>query len=204
MPATRTGHTYTKAFQIETRQHELLGMDLGEGPARRHLRLAIVVTVLWVLIMIPILRVPNQFTFSLYMIPPGVFIAFGVQMDPRQPRRMRVSGWVLAALYGISGHQPIINMGHRRASRGEQVGWVERLRWEKIKNLSLIRSLRIIVRRWYKMPPPAENVRHTTAEYYGPVGSPIILSGQVKHYGTDYLHDLIAKRANRRKGRRTS
>lgn len=197
----RIGRTYTKAFNIETRQHELLGYDLGEGAKRQHLRLGMGVAAIWIAAMIPILGAPNMYTASLYLIPPGLFIALGVQMDPRQPRRMRVSSWLLSVLFMISGHRPIINMGHRVAFAGERITWRERLKVDALAVHPLLRPALMGIMRLLQLKPlPAHKVRHTTAGYSGPVGKPIVLAqSDIKIFGADYMHEIIAKRAARRR-----
>ncbi|MEE2524494.1 hypothetical protein [Pseudarthrobacter sp. J47] len=206
MDQQRIGRTYTKAFSIETRQHELLGYDLGEGAQRRHLRLGLAAAAVWIALMIPILQAPNQITASIYLIPPGVFIALGVQMDPRQPRRMRVSSWLLSLMFTFSGHQPIVNMGNRKATKNEQITWRERSKLDALATNPLTRPALMGIRRLLGMPPlPFHKVRHTTADHSGPVGKPIVLAqSDIKIYGADYLHEMIAKRAaRRRKGRKS-
>lgn len=184
MEAYARGRTLTKAFKIETRQHELLGYDLGEGPARRHLKLGIILAAAWIILMIPVLGVPNEYTTSVYLIPPGVLIALGVQPDPRQPRRMRLTAWVLSAFYGLNEHQPIVNLGARKAYRGEYVSFAERSGWLRLMRIDMVRRL-------FRRAP--EHGRRTTAAYSGPVGKPVDYTPMVRLVGVDHLHSAIAK-----------
>lgn len=116
---TLTGRTVTKQLKIETRQHELMGLDLGEGPRRRDLLLALVVIPVWVAFVWLILGPPNKYTSLLYMAPPMLFLVYGIQEHSRNPRRMNITQWTLALRHGISGHKPLIRGGVRRPSRGE-------------------------------------------------------------------------------------
>lgn len=56
---TMTGRTLTRHFHIETRQHELFNIDLGEGVPRRMLMFGVVVVLAWVALMAPIVGAPN-------------------------------------------------------------------------------------------------------------------------------------------------
>ncbi|MFD0383198.1 hypothetical protein ACFQ2B_15025 [Streptomyces stramineus] len=66
----RVGHTFTRHFDLETRQHELLGMDLGEGPSRRVLVTGAVVYAVWMGGLFLIFGWPSQMFFTLYFAPP--------------------------------------------------------------------------------------------------------------------------------------
>lgn len=123
----RAGRTLTSHFQLETRQHDLLGLDLGEGPPRRALIFGAVVFALWVLLCAPILGPPSQSTFSLYVIPPILLSAWGMQPSPRHPRRRRFTDWALTARHATRGHRPVIHLGARAAHRSEYLPLRRRL-----------------------------------------------------------------------------
>lgn len=111
----REGRTLNKNFHIETRQHDLFNFDLGEGVPRRMLIFVVFVTVAWVLLLAPIVRMPNQYTFSLYVMPPVLFAWFGFRESDTQPRRRNITQWAIRLRYAVSGHKPIIGLGARSA-----------------------------------------------------------------------------------------
>ncbi|MFJ6239541.1 hypothetical protein ACIQH0_36275 [Streptomyces griseus] len=127
----RTGHTYTDHFRLETRQHELLGLDLGEGIPRRVLVLALVLYVLWDGALLLLLGLPSKATATLYLLPPGLVVAYGARPSTRVPRRLALTGWAITARYLITGHRPVICGGRRAAYRSEWIGrrgrWAPRL-----------------------------------------------------------------------------
>jgi hypothetical protein len=128
------GRTFTERFRVETRQHKLLGLDLGEGPRRRDLIIALVAVGIWLLITIPILQVPNKFTFSLYLIPPALLVGFGIQPSVAQPlRRIRLFDWTRRIHYGFVGSAPVINTGRRLPRRGEHLPLRIRTHWREVK-----------------------------------------------------------------------
>jgi hypothetical protein len=180
----RVGRTLTKAFGVETRQHELLGMDLGEGPKRSHLRMALVIGVLWILLCVPFVGVPNPYTLSIYVLPPGLLLAFGTQESPSQPRRVRLTDWLLALRYSFTAHRPIVWLGSRRADPKEYVALSVRLHWEKLRELPGLDGFKNLER-------DSEPKHHSRS---GPVGKPIVLEQKTRMIGTDYLHELAAKR----------
>ena len=73
----RVGRTLTHHFEIETRQYDLLGIDLGEGARRRMIIFGEVIILLWIAILFPFIGVPQKGTVSLYVVPPFVITAFG-------------------------------------------------------------------------------------------------------------------------------
>ncbi|WUJ70094.1 hypothetical protein OG809_34000 [Kribbella soli] len=86
----RVGRTLTHHFEIETRQYDLLGIDLGEGARRRMIIFGAVIIVLWIALLFPFIGVPKKPTVSLYVVPPFVITAFGWRPGKFHERR-----WVL-------------------------------------------------------------------------------------------------------------
>lgn len=124
----RRGRTLTKHLALETNQYELFGKDLGEGVPRRGLVFGMVVSVLWVLLMAPILGFPSEWTLSIYMIPPALIAYFAWQKGRQHgDRRRRATEWAVALRYALVGHRPVICLGSRSATRVEYVPWQERL-----------------------------------------------------------------------------
>lgn len=119
----RTGATYTRHFDLETRQHELLGIDLGEGTPRRTLILGFVLYLMWTGGLLLILGIPNKVTFTLYFLPPLLIAVVGTQRSRRNERRWNITYWALTVRYVALGHRPIICGGRRSAARVE---WIPR------------------------------------------------------------------------------
>ncbi len=115
----RVGHTFTRHFDLETRQHELFGMDLGEGPSRRVLVTGAVIYGVWVGGLLLIFGFPSKFLFTLYFAPPALITFYGAQRSRRNERRWNLTQWALAGRYLTVGHRPVINGGRRAADRSE-------------------------------------------------------------------------------------
>lgn len=121
----RMGRNLTRDLAIESRQHSLLGLDLGEGPSRRVLGFGALVVVIWCLLMWPLLRMPTAHTFSLYFLPPVILTLFGMR-DGTPSRRRKITEWVLAVRYPFIGHKPLIKLGRTAPARGEFLPLSER------------------------------------------------------------------------------
>ncbi|GHF44202.1 hypothetical protein GCM10010218_26900 [Streptomyces mashuensis] len=115
----RVGHTFTRHFDLETRQHELFGMDLGEGPSRRVLVTGAVIYAVWVGGLLLVFGVPSKFLFTLYFAPPALITFYGSQRSRRNERRWNLTQWALAVRYLTVGHRPVVNGGRRAADRSE-------------------------------------------------------------------------------------
>src|SRR6266540_5870207 len=135
----RVGRTLTHHFEIETRQYDLLGMDLGEGARRRMIIFGAVVVTAWVSLLVLILGVPKKPTVSLYVVPPFVITAFGWRAGKHHERRRRVTEWALAVRYALRAHRPIIGLGARAADKTEYLPWRERVATHKVVNLAKAR-----------------------------------------------------------------
>ncbi|MGW4954553.1 hypothetical protein [Streptomyces parvulus] len=123
----RSGATYTRHFDLETRQHELLGLDLGEGAPRRTLVLGFVLYLIWTGGLLLILGLPGKFTFTLYFLPPLLTAIFGTQRSRKNERRWNITYWALTVRYVTLGHRPIICGGRRSAARVEWIPRRERM-----------------------------------------------------------------------------
>lgn len=142
--------THTHHLALETRQHEFLGIDLGEGPPRRTLVFGVVVGVVWVLLLVWILGAPTKWTFILYTTPPVLLTYYGTQWAPNMPRRRRYTVWALAIRQLMKGHRPIIGLGMRQPKRSEYLPlrvrrdlptigeivkpWTRRNEWDRTDN----------------------------------------------------------------------
>lgn len=186
-----TGRTFSERFRVETRQHTLLGLDLGEGPKRRDLKIALVLSGLWLLIVAPIVGVPNQFTVSLYIIPPALLIALGVQPSKTQPQRIRLFDWTRRGHYAVIGSRPVINLGRREPGRHEQIPLSVRINWRKIG--------RYIVP-WTIGPEWEEDNRESNR--VGPTARPLRIAQKARLIGNDRLHTVWTATVGRKKGKK--
>ncbi|MET9365794.1 hypothetical protein ABZX93_33465 [Streptomyces sp. NPDC006632] len=116
---SRIGHTYTRHFDLETRQHEILGMDLGEGPSRRLLVTGAAIYTVWTGGLLFLFGFPSQVTFTLYFAPPAIITYYGAQRSRSNERRWNLTRWALLIRYLTVGHRPVINGGRRAAERSE-------------------------------------------------------------------------------------
>jgi hypothetical protein len=123
----RTGTTYTRHFDLDTRQHELLGIDLGEGAPRRALVIGMVLFLVWSGGLILVFGAPGIYSFTLYFLPPLLATWVGMQRSRRFDRRLNITQWAIFLRYLTLGHRPIICGGRRAAARSE---WIpRRARW---------------------------------------------------------------------------
>ena len=63
---SRTGRTVSRQLHIESRQHELFGVDLGEGIPRKVLLIGAIAFVLWAGLVFSVTRTFNQQMMVLY------------------------------------------------------------------------------------------------------------------------------------------
>ncbi|MFD3819801.1 hypothetical protein ACFWRZ_32470 [Streptomyces rubiginosohelvolus] len=185
----RTGHTYTDHFRLETRQHELLGVDLGEGVPRRILVLGLVLYVLWDGMLLLLLGLPTKVSATLYLLPPGLVVAYGARPSVRVPRRIALTGWAISARYLITGHRPVVCGGRRAATRSEWIG--RRGRWAP--RLTLLTGSSVLgpaVERW--LGPETDTAVPAGA---GPV---VRLAARPRLYGPDAVVRAHGRRAARK------
>lgn len=125
-----SGRVLTRHFEHESRQHDLLGLDLGEGPRRRVIIIGAASLAIWGGLCFLLLGIPNKYSFTLYFLPPIALTMIGTQRDGR---RMRLTNWLLSLRYALIDHRPIIRAGARRPHRAEYVPW--RHRWHVLTGL---------------------------------------------------------------------
>ena len=123
----RYGHTYTRSFSLETRQHELLGLDLGEGFSRRTLIIGALLVGVWSGGLLLLFGFPGTTGFSVYFLPPVLVTYYGTRHSTRNDRRWNITMWLLAVRYWTFGHRPVINGGRRAAAPCERIP--RRARW---------------------------------------------------------------------------
>jgi hypothetical protein len=172
----RTGRTLTAHFDLDTRQHELLGLDLGEGAPRRMLVLGLALFMVWTGGLFLIFGLPNRFTFTAYVLPPGLIAYFGTQRSSRINRRWNITNWALAVRYLVLGHRPIICGGRRAATRSE---WIpRRSRWgARGDAMSQAPGARMI-----------EGSLGRPEIYHASAGAPLRLDARPRLYGPDQLY----------------
>ncbi|KJY23085.1 MULTISPECIES: hypothetical protein [Streptomyces] len=179
----RVGRTYTSHLNLETKQHELLGMDLGEGVPRRALVMGLVLYLVWAGPLLLLFGFPSKVTFTFYFLPPLLTVVYGTQKSRVVDRRWNVTRWSIGARYLVLGHRPIISGGRRAATRGE---WISRrARWSGRTELLLESPLGGLLERWLG------------AEEAVPVGAgaPIRLAARPRLYGPDAVARAHGRKA---------
>lgn len=179
----RVARNYTGAFSLETRQHSLLGIDLGEGAPRKPFVFGLVVFALWVALAWLVLGAPTRFTATLFILPPALITYFGSQKSPANPRRFRFTMWVLAVVFMLRGHRPIIGLGRRQPTRAELTPWRERR--EEFP--------------WTRRPAWERPTADQSPQV--PDGKPVRLIVKARLFGNAYVADVLRRRNARRKGK---
>jgi hypothetical protein len=190
----RVGRTLTHHFEIETRQYDLLGIDLGEGARRRMIIFGAVVVVAWVALLTPFLGVPTKTTTTLYVVPPFVITAFGWRSGKYHERRRRVTEWALAIRYALRAHRPIIGLGARVADRSEYLRWSERMPMQKMAAVKPGGA----APEWAALD--AEGAR-AAVEPIGRAGPDVLVSQRARLIGSDHLQRIRRRTSRRRAGR---
>ncbi|MYT25949.1 hypothetical protein GTW69_37735 [Streptomyces sp. SID7760] len=179
----RVGHTYTRHLQLETKQHELLGMDLGEGVPRRALVLGLCLYLLWTPPLLLLFGLPSKVTFTVYFLPPLLTVVYGTQRSRTVDRRWNITRWSIGIRYLVLGHRPIINGGRRAATRSE---WItRRARWAGRVELLLDTPLGGPIERWLGADEAAP----------AGAGAPIRLAARPRLYGPDAVVKAYGRKA---------
>lgn len=119
------GRVLTRHFAMEPRQHEILGIDLGEGPTRKMLVLGLVLYALWWGLLALLLGLLLEHPLSransfLWIIPPGLALWWITQPSPLTERRTRLVDVLAALNFWVRGHKPIVRMSTHRPTRQER------------------------------------------------------------------------------------
>lgn len=172
------GQVVTRDLELESRQHDLLGKDLGRGPTRRAFIIGAASLVIWVGLCFLIFGLPNKYSFTLYFLPPIMFTMVGSRKSTRCRRRMNLTNWVLAIRYAMFGHRPLIRRGVRQPDRRELLPLKER--WHIITHARERLVPNSVAPPWVK---PTED--GNAIQQAGPVGKtiklrqrPVVISGQ--------------------------
>ncbi|MFK0142544.1 hypothetical protein [Streptomyces murinus] len=107
----RTSNTYTRHWDIETRQHELLGLDLGEGLPRTTLKYGAVIFPLWWGLWLLVIGFPPQPAIPLFLLPPLGATYFGAKRSTAYWRRTNLLMWGVRLNFLHHGVKPIIGRG---------------------------------------------------------------------------------------------
>jgi hypothetical protein len=185
----RVGRTLTHHFEIETRQYDLLGIDLGEGARRRMIIFGAVIVAAWVGLLMLVFGLPEKSTVSLYIVPPFVVTAFGWRPGKYHERRRRVTEWALSARYALRAHRPVIGLGSRAADRSEYLRWSERVPLRRMA--ALVKGQRT----------PAWEAGGITADPRYRAGAEIEVRQRARLLGADHLKGVRRKGSTRRMGR---
>ena len=128
-----TGRTVTKALKIESKQYEILKIDLGEGVRRRLLGLGALAFVAWIIVTVPLLNAIGltqnrpDVASLIILAPPITLIMVGFMADDTVPQRMRVTTFALRIRFIFVGHRSLIGLGRRTATRHERMPIRQRL-----------------------------------------------------------------------------
>lgn len=181
---SRTGRTVSRQLHIESRQHELFGVDLGEGIPRKVLLIGAVAFVLWAGLVFFVTRKFTQQMMILYFLPPLLFVQLGIQESPKNSRRWRLTQLILRIRFALWAHHPVIRFGRRAADRHEFLPLTDRIGGKLGQAIARIR------------PEHAESGEQQAAVSISPTAWVI---------GGDALDDIgsreIARRKNKKKRR---
>lgn len=181
---SRTGRTVSRQLHIESRQHELFGVDLGEGIPRKVLLIGALAFVLWAGLVFSVTRTFNQQMMFIYGFPPVMFVQLGIQESPKNARRWRLTQLILRIRYAVRAHRPVVRFGRRAADRHEFLPLTARFGGQLGQAIARIR------------PQRAESGEQQAA---------VSISPTVWMIGGDALDDIgsreLARRKNRKKRR---
>jgi len=179
------GRTLTKQLTVEARQHEILGLDLGEGPKRSTIALGLAAVIIWSGVCLLVIGPPTADTLTLYLLPPGVALGMGLQEDAQNPRRTRLTGWALRIRYVLIGHRPILALGTTPARRGEMIPARFRLVGPAV-------AARLPFPTEWFVPDDIASIGRPRRD------RPLRLAQTARLYGTDHLARAIEKKAKTR------
>lgn len=163
----REGRTLTRPMSIDSRQHEIVGIDLGEGVGRGAALFGLITAACWVGLLW-LVGVPwSKETSLLWMGPPIALTAYG-WTDGACPRRRRVTEWVLTIRWIVHGHLPIVALGRHPLDRTECMPLRQRLAYRLMG---------------------AEP--HVTDEEPVPAGTAVRIAPTVQLVGIDWMHDAM-------------
>lgn len=179
-----SGKTLTKTLTIEAKQHELFGLDLGEGVPRHVLFLGAGMVALWVTFLWLAIGPPHPQTVILYLLPPIAILVIGTMPYAVQPRRRVLTQWALKLRFMLTGSRAVIRWGQRPATRAERLPLRDRITVQQLRQLIMPQ----VVLTQYRPEPEA-------VDYVDePIGAPIVLGRRpVRLYGPDATAQILQK-----------
>ncbi|MEO3976776.1 hypothetical protein [Streptomyces sp. CAU 1734] len=183
----RTSHTYTRHWDIETRQHELLGLDLGEGLPRTTLKYGAVIFPLWWGAWLLLLGFPPRPLIPLFLLPPLFLTFYGAKRSATYWRRTNLLLWGVRLNYLNHGLRPVIGRGRIPAPKTGLRLRTRRLA-ERAPQLAEMPAFSSYFTHDSTAPDPAESC-----------GGPARLRPRLRMYGPDAVARARAKAAKRRR-----
>lgn len=168
----RASRTFSRHWDIETRQHELLGLDLGEGIPRTTLKYGAVICALWWGAWFLVLGFPAQYAVPLFLLPPVAVTYYGARRNTTYWRRTNLRMWAIKLNYLHSGLRPVIGRGRIPPPRSPLRLRARRL-GEAVPQLAQLPGLENLF---------AADGRPDPADTYG---KPAHLTPRVRLYGPD-------------------
>ncbi|MEY9839510.1 hypothetical protein [Streptacidiphilus sp. EB103A] len=180
----RSARTYSRHWDIETRQHELLGLDLGEGIPRTTLKYGSVICAVWWGLWLLVLGFPPQPVVPLFLLPPVGLTYFGAKRSLTYWRRTNLLIWGVRLNYLQSGLRPVIGRGRVPAPKAGLRLRARRL-GEAVPQLAQLPGLEALF---------GADGRPDPADSYG---RPARLRPRVRLYGPDAVARARAKTSRR-------
>ncbi|MFE2640194.1 hypothetical protein ACFXKF_36520 [Streptomyces scopuliridis] len=186
----RTSYTYSRHWDIETRQHELLGLDLGEGLPRTTLRYgAVIFPAYWGLWLL-LFGFPPQPLAPVFLLPPLFLTYYGAKRSAAYWRRTNLLVWAIRLNYLHTGVRPVLGRGRIPAPKPGLKLRTRRL-GEQVPQLTELPAFAPL----FAQSGPDQADR---AESYGP---PAQIRPRLRAYGPDAVATARAK--YRKKQRRS-
>ncbi|MFM9452397.1 hypothetical protein [Streptomyces europaeiscabiei] len=186
----RSSSTLTRHWDLETRQHELLGLDLGEGIPRTTLKIgALILPVYWGAWFL-LLGFPTPPLVPFFVIPPVAVTYVGAKRSITYWRRTNLLLWGVWLNYLNLGVRPVIGRGRIPSPR---LG--VRLRLQRVaERAPQLRELAAVGPLFTPDPEQADLAESC--------GRPAHLRPRLRMYGPDAVGRARAKTA--KKGRRAA
>ncbi len=137
------GKTLTKTLDVEAKQHEVLGLDLGEGIPRHQLFLGVAIVFVWVGLLFLVFGAPTPKTVMIYILPPILILVIGTQPYEFQPRRRLLTQWSLKSRFIAKGSRAIIRSGARPPTRHDSIPLRDRVTVDQLRQLFIPGAKRI-------------------------------------------------------------
>ena len=189
----RISRTYTQHWDLETRQHELLGLDLGEGLPRTTLKYGAVIFPLWWGLWLLLLGFPPKPLVPLFLLPPLGLTYYGAKRSTAYWRRTNLLLWGVRLNFLNHGVRPVIGRGRIPPSKAGLRLRTQRLA-ERFPQLAEMPAFSSLFTTDDHIPDAAESS-----------GKPAHLRPRLRMYGPDAVAKARSKTSKRprRTGRQT-